>query len=121
MSAITSQELKGLQVRRNKAEAELSQINHEMKELAKRQSEAQKLINNLQEQIKAISQSEPVVSEHALLRYMERVQGMDIEKTKREILTDERIQAIKFMRNGKIALPSGHSIVVRDRTVVTVE
>lgn len=39
--------------------------------------------------------AEPTVSDHAVLRYMERAMGFDIVAIRRSILTPERVAAIK--------------------------
>lgn len=40
--------------------------------------------------------NEPRVSDHAMMRYMERVMGLDIEKIRSEILTDNAKAALKM-------------------------
>lgn len=62
---------------------------------------------------------EPVVSEHAVLRYLERVQGLDIEAIKDEILAGRREQ-IRKLNSCNIKMPNGSKMVVRGRVVVTI-
>jgi chromosome segregation ATPase len=61
----------------------------------------------------------PIVSEHALLRYLERVKGVDLEALKTEILTKKTIEMIEFARNCTVKGDS-YSLVVKDGVVITV-
>jgi hypothetical protein len=58
------------------------------------------------------------VTDHAVIRYLERVQGVDIEAIRREIgrVADRGIEA---GANGVIS--GGHIYVIADVTVVTVQ
>lgn len=60
----------------------------------------------------------PRVSDHALLRYLERAKGVDVEAARAEILTTEHAMAIKAgavgITIGRVYLP------VRNGCVVTV-
>lgn len=64
-------------------------------------------------------EAEPCVSDHAIVRYIERVYGIDIEAIKAELLTEDAREQIKIVGSGKI--PSGpFTLVVKRGTVVTV-
>jgi len=67
-----------------------------------------------------IKSSEPVVSEHALLRYLERKYNLDLEDIKREILTNDNVIMIKNMGNGKYPISDGLKAVVKNNTVITI-
>jgi len=59
----------------------------------------------------------PKVSDHALVRYLERAKNVDIEALRREILTPERESAI---RSGARKIKVDNiSFIVRDQVVVT--
>jgi DNA gyrase/topoisomerase IV subunit A len=61
-----------------------------------------------------------VVSEHALLRYMERSLGMNLQEVTDRIVADVMPLA-RTLGDGKYPLSTGGQAVVRDNTVVTVE
>jgi hypothetical protein len=62
--------------------------------------------------------TEPGVSDHAVVRYMERVLGLDVDAIRREILTPERAQAIKF--GAHVIKAEGYVLRVEKNVVVTV-
>ena len=79
-------------------------------------------MKTLQEQITALeaNSKEPIVSEHALLRYIERVYGIDLDELRGKILNPQTKEWIEQFGSGKI--PSdGCRLIVKNRVVVTVE
>lgn len=68
---------------------------------------------------KATPRLRQLVSDHAVVRYLEREYGLDIDSIRKEIIGSHE-PTIKNMTNGKINLrEKGTSLVVRDGTVVT--
>jgi len=59
-------------------------------------------------------------SDHAILRYLERIKGVDITAVVAEMLGEGRAAAIKALRTCKLPLGEGARLVVVDRVVVTV-
>ncbi len=59
----------------------------------------------------------PSVSDHAVLRYMERKYGFDVAAIRAEILTPERREAIRC--GAKSITVEGMRFVVRDGTITT--
>jgi len=51
-------------------------------------------LDALIEQSKSIVADVPTVSDHALIRYLERFHGFDLDKFRKEMLTEERYNAI---------------------------
>ncbi len=60
------------------------------------------------------------ISEHAIIRYMERVKGLNISDIEKQILTDEVLSLIdKLGGSGKYPV-NNFQIVVKDYTITTV-
>lgn len=76
-------------------------------------------IAKLEQDIKADSLGEPIVTEHAILRWLERHHGLNIENVRQEILGEGTAAKIKFVNTGKI-VKDNLSLIVKDRTVITV-
>lgn len=116
-----SQELKQLQSRKAKLEVDLK---GKRKDLGSIQNEVKNMESQLceiQNKIKSISDSDIVVTEHAIIRYLERCKGLDLDAVKSEILSEERRKMIKAMGNGKFPIGDGARIVVKGNSIVTIE
>jgi chromosome segregation ATPase len=117
-----TQEIKSLKTQILKLEAESKTLSDEIKGKQKDFSTVTNKIKTLKTKLETIqlSSAEPIVSEHAILRYLERVRGIDLEEIKKEILDDKAKEHIKFAKSCKIKR-SDHTLIVRDNTIVTVE
>jgi phosphoketolase len=64
----------------------------------------------------------PVVSEHALLRYLERIEGLDLDAVRARILgADENMsRALATLGNGTYPVADSHRVKVINRVVITV-
>ena len=63
--------------------------------------------------------SKPIITEHALIRYMERVKGIDVESMRKEVVNNKIVDQITRLGSG--TFPCGdYKIVVRDSIIVTV-
>lgn len=62
----------------------------------------------------------PVVTEHAMLRWLERVCGIDLKAVERDILAEGRAGMVLLLEDGRIPVGDGVRLVVRRRCVVTV-
>ena len=61
------------------------------------------------------------VSEHAMVRFFERVSGIDIEQIERRILTDEVIALVEKLGGTGTFNCDGFSVVIKNYTVVTIK
>jgi hypothetical protein len=68
--------------------------------------------------LQAEAERQPAISDHALLRYMERKMGFDIEALKGQLLTKERIAAINAGAS-KIKV-DGVEFCIRNKVITTV-
>lgn len=60
------------------------------------------------------------ISDHAVVRYLERVKGMDIAAIKKEILPDDVAAKTKIGGNGYYPVNGQHKVRVKNGTVITV-
>lgn len=63
----------------------------------------------------------PVVSEHAILRYLQRVKGLDLDAICREIMPDGVAEQIKLLKTCKLPVGNGVYLVVENHVVRTIE
>lgn len=77
-------------------------------------------IGILKFKLEKILTREVAISDHALLRYIERVKGVDIESIKEEMLKDSKIiDAIKILNSGTFPI-QGCSLIVKDNIITTI-
>ena len=122
MSIKSSQELKQLQTRITKLEAEHNAALEELRAVSRKESTLKSQLENLKQQVKALkmAMTDPIVSEHAMLRYIERVLGIDLEDLKARILTEEMKKQIFLFQSGTFP-GDGFKAVVKDNVVLTVK
>lgn len=120
MAIKSTQELKQLQSRRTKLLASIKVAEEDSKE-------KNRLCSQLKEQLKAINQkitdlenSEVIVTEHAIIRYLERAMGLDLEQIKREILSERNEALIEQLGSGKYPIGSGLKAVVKGKAIVSI-
>lgn len=112
--------LKTLQVRKNEILTELHVL-HGGAGNVEREAALRKELARLVARIAGLGQHanhQPYVTEHALLRYLERVRGIDLDSVKKEMLTPERLAMIKVAPNCEINI-GGIKFIVRDSAVIT--
>ncbi len=61
-----------------------------------------------------------IVSEHAILRYLERVKKIDLELLCGEILTKEVIENHQQLGDGKYPINNEYKVIIKDNVVLTV-
>lgn len=128
-------ELKSFKTVRTKLQNEIKDLKSEVTTLRSERDEKNKVIDTHQRSIKdkekqleELRKQESefkgaadgiIISEHALIRYFERVLGFDIEKIKREMIPEKVQSQIHLMKSG--VFPVGeYRLRVRTGTVVTV-
>lgn len=64
--------------------------------------------------------AQPRVSDHAVLRYLERAHGLDTDAIREDILAEGRAEMVRFTRNGKVPFRGGLRLAVKDGVVTTI-
>jgi sugar-specific transcriptional regulator TrmB len=120
---VTAQELKSLQTRLAKAQTRQEVLKSEVSTAQRNYQQCTNEITSILYRISEIrkeAENEPMISEHAILRYLERVEGVNIDNIVNTILTDDIKDKIKFMCNGKIKC-NAYTLVIKNCVIVSVE
>lgn len=116
-----NQIVKGLQTQLSKVEGDIQLLKNNLKALTEELDAKKKLATDLNRKIRDINIStELKVTEHAVLRYIERVVGKSIEEIQQDILCESVINQWKILGNGKFVHPKGFKCVVKDNLVVSI-
>jgi predicted nuclease with TOPRIM domain len=111
--------LKQLSSEKEKVDLKIIDINKNIRELSKDKQKLRDKSVSLKNRIDSISK-DLVVSEHAIIRYIERVQGLDLKEIRNEILTDKIKKQYSTVGNG--TFPNDNfNVIIKNGTVVTVE
>ena len=78
-------------------------------------------LKRIQKQLKASGSGGVIITEHAQLRYLERVTSIDLEMVKEGILPKDGVEVLKQFVFQDGLYPMGtHSFRLRDRPIVTI-
>ncbi len=111
--------VKGLQSQIKKLESEASDLKLEIDIKKKEYNQKNQTIQSIKTNIEKINSKQNIrVSEHAILRYLERVKGVDIEQIEKEILNDKVLQLIDKL-GGNGSYPSNDCSIKLSNYVVT--
>ena len=123
MSIATSTELKSLQTRAAQADAEVLQLETEYRGLQSRLDQAKRRSRILAAQIEKLKNDAAgvVVTEHAMLRYIERVIGIDMDELRGKVLPPSaETVAMAMGGNARLPVDGTHTAIVKGGAVVTV-
>lgn len=114
-------ELKALQTKLTGIEEQIKLVKVDLKAVNDKIVELERARQSILNEINKLKVKDLIVTEHALLRFLERTYGVDLEQIKRQILTEEMRGRIDSFGNGKFPHPDGYKLVVKDRAIVTIE
>lgn len=117
----SSQELKRLQSLLNQLQLELTSLQESNSRLNMEITTKVKQIKEVEQKIHKLKGADGsiIVSEHAIIRYLERVYKLDVEKIKQEILPEKILKQAKMIGNGRYGVID-HTLLIKDNVVVTV-
>lgn len=120
MSLKESHTLKQLQSRRQKLQVEIENLNAEGKILFHKQQELRNNVKKINMEIAKLKTRDIVITEHALLRYFERVLNYDLDKIKNEMLSKDTKAKIMVIGNGQYPINNEYKIVVKSNSIISV-
>lgn len=118
--ANAAQQLKSLQTRQNKLNAELKQIKAEEKDVFQRKKTIIKQLKKISHEIQNLNKKKPIVSEHAVIQYLVRTEKINLQEVQEEIMNHKVRAVIDTIKSGHIPISSKLTAVVKNYTVVTV-
>lgn len=104
---------------KKKIEEELYVLNSQVSKFLKQKRNKEKYLEQINNQITSLS-SDLSVSDHAIVRYFQRVLLYDIEEIKKKILPDYAKDVVKKLNNCEYPIEDFVAII-KDNNVVTIE
>lgn len=122
MKSAASHQLKFLQTQRSKTEIQVKQLLEIKREHDQNYESAKSKLKELTGKIAEfeITSTKPIITEHAYLRYLERAKGINLDELQNEILSDKIIETINLLHSCKIPFGDGLTLIVRNRTVISI-
>jgi hypothetical protein len=122
MGVKESHELKQLETRREVLKGDLDARARTRDEAVQAYNDTLCKLQSVEKSIENLTResTRPVVTEHAMLRYLERVHGIDLQALQDEILTEHHVSTIDRLQSCRLSLGNGNLLVVKNRTVTTV-
>ena len=112
---------KQLITQKQKVDADIKLDKENISHLQKELSLKVKRSNNLQSRIDNIKSGDIEITEHAMLRYFERVCGFDLELIKQGIISESLKAKASVLGSSFEAKLDGYSVVVKNNKVVTIK
>lgn len=123
MSIDINKQLNKLKLAETSLTDEVNNLLEQKKELDRLYADKKKELERIKDEIKKLSDSLPksvTISDHAMLRYLERVKNVNLQEIEKEILTDSIIQSITQLNTCRLITKAGYKLVVKNRNVITV-
>lgn len=114
--------LKGFQSQISKLEADCDVIKEELEIKKNELREKINAIFFIKSQIKKLQKTDGLkVSEHAIIRYIERVEKRNIQEIENKIANKRILELVDKFKSGEFPSGNGFSVVVKNNTVVTIK
>ena len=121
MALKQKEELKKLQSLLVKQKSEIELIRRERQLIDERLSITERNLRKTEDELKKMKTGNKIiVSEHAVLRYLQRIMELDLKAVENEILTDETLKQYRTLGNGKYPISNGCKAVIKDNVVITI-
>jgi len=113
--------LKGLKSQLKIMQGDFEALEVEFKNKQREYSQKRKSIINIKESISLIEDDKVLkVSEHAVLRYCERIMRLDTDQVEKEILSNEIKLLVQTLGGTGTYNSNGFKVVIKDYTVTTI-
>lgn len=119
---MNAHDLKAMQVQLAKLEAEFKVMEEDVREKQKALAAIKSRIDGIRKKIATEKESSmPIISEHAMLRLLERIYGIDLDDLKKKVLVPSVVSVIKFGGSGEVSLPMGGRAIFKNNTIVSIK
>ena len=116
-----SAEVKQCRARIKQLGVEISDLCREKQRVQKKIAECSGAIQSEKDRLKAFEGKDIEVTDHAILRYLERVNGLDVESIVQAMISEDlRQQVATLGGTGKFPGPNGTRLVMENKRIISV-
>lgn len=76
--------------------------------------------HELEKKLKDIDEAAIEVTDHAIIRYLERVLNFNVDNIRNSILNDKMLHQIERIESGKFPHEEGYKVLVKNKKVITI-
>ena len=113
-------DLKALQIKQKDLDSQKLILLRKMAEVQEGLNKVHKKYDVISKQIDQLTK-DFIVTEHALLRYCERIYNIDLNEMSKKIIESESLKRYDFLGNGEYPLRDGLKMIIRDKIIVTIK
>ena len=101
---------------------EIRRLDEEVESLQNQRRDARERVRKSEARIKILNNDKPIVTQHAVYRYLQRSVGMNISEIHEQMLTPTALDLMDKMAwaDGKYPTGDGTQLVLKDGAIVTV-
>jgi uncharacterized protein YeaC (DUF1315 family) len=113
-------DLKALQMKQKDLDSQKLMLVRKMAEVQQELNKVHKNYDVISKQIDQLTK-DFTVTEHALLRYCERIYNIDLNEMSKKIIESESLKKYDLLGNGEYPLRDGLKMLIRDKIIVTIK
>lgn len=114
-------ELKRLQTLKKDMELELEGLKEQQKRVIKLMCDLNENLDKINIQMEVLKNKEIIISEHAIVRYFERILKFDMDKLREKILTDKFMEQYITLGNGTYPVEGENfKVIIKNGVIVTI-
>ncbi len=116
-----SKEVKVARKRIKEIGVEISDLNAQKQRIQADITRRNNQIRKLKDRLKELEGVELTATDHAILRYLERVQGLDLDEIRKEMITDSLKKQVEVLGGtGKFPGPNNTRFIMDNKRIVSV-
>lgn len=113
-------DLKALQMKQKDLDSQKLILLRKMAEVQQELNKVHKNYDVISKQIDQLTK-DFTVTEHALLRYCERIYNIDLNEMSKKIIESESLKKYDLYGNGEYPLGNGLKMIIKDKIIVTIK
>ena len=121
MASNKGDQITSLKKRISKIDVEIEEIKAEQRRQSTQINSLMTERQKLNDMVESLIPKKLIVSDHAILRYIERIMGIDVDSIRNTIANDKVQELVNTLGDAKVPIGDGAYAVVKNHSIVTIE